>query len=127
MANGGRSIAQDEGIASKRLKSTQALNTHLMELARSSGDIAFLASPVTGGGHSVPRFQQKFLLARQQGHKTPAQWAEFAWMLLKTQGQSLLKDGQVLMTEEENLAELKAQAADFEAKHLPILKALQIA
>jgi len=120
-------IAQDEGIASKRLKSTQALNTHLMELARSSGDIAFLASPVTGGGHAVPRFQQIFLLARQQGHKTPAQWAEFAWMWLKAQGQTLLKDGQPLKTEEENLAELKAQAIDFEAKHLPILKALHIA
>jgi len=120
-------IAQDEGIASKRLKSTQALNTHLMELARSSGDIAFLASPVTGGGHGVPRFQQIFLLARQQGHKTPAQWAEFAWMWLKAQGQMLLKDGQPLKTEEENLAELKAQAIDFESKHLPILKALQIA
>jgi len=38
-----------------------------------------------------------------------------------------MKDGQPLKTEEENLAELKAQAIDFEAKHLPILKALHIA
>ncbi len=48
-------------------------------------------------------------------------------MWLKAQGKSLLKDGQPLKTEEENLAELKAQAIDFESKHLPILKALQIA
>jgi hypothetical protein len=32
-----------------------------------------------------------------------------------------------LNTEEENVAELTNQAQEFEAKHLPILKALQIA
>jgi hypothetical protein len=43
------------------------------------------------------------------------------------QGQSILKDGKALATAEENLAELTAQAAAFGEKHLPILKALQIA
>ncbi len=120
-------IAQDEAVANKRLKSTQALNTHLMELARSTGEIAFLASPVTGGGHSVARFHQVFLLARQQGQKTPQQWAAFTWAWLKAQGQRLVKEGQPLNTEEENVAELTTQAQEFETKHLPILKALQIA
>lgn len=92
-------VAQPESEVTQRHASTQALNTHLMSLARSTGDISFLASPVTGGGHGVPRFHQLFLLARQEGHKTPVQWAEFAWMWLKAQGQSLLKDGQPLKTE----------------------------
>ena len=120
-------IAQDEAIANKRLKSTQALNTHLMELARSSNEITFLASPVTGGGHYVSRFHQMFLLARHQGHKAPQQWAAFTWGWLKEQGQRLVKHGQPLNTEEENLAQLTAQAQEFETKNLPILKALQIA
>jgi len=40
--------------------------------ARGSADITFLASPVTGGGITVNRFQQLFLLALSQGKKQPA-------------------------------------------------------
>ena len=121
------SLAQDDAQAQKRHKNTQALNTHLMELARSSAEIGYLASPLTGGGVPVSRFHQIFLLARQQGHKTPQQWAQFAWSWLKVQGQRLVKEGQTLNTEEENIAELTRQASEFEQKDLPILKALQIA
>lgn len=121
------SLAQDEAVATKCAKSTRALNQHLLMLARFSGDISFLASPVTGGGHMIPRFQQLFLLAKSIGLKTSAQWAEFTWSMLKAQGQSLLKQGQPLTTEAENLAELTRQAEEFEKDQLPILKALQIA
>ena len=75
----------------------------------------------------IPRFQQLFLLAKSIGLKTSAQWAEFTWSMLKAQGQSLLKQGQPLTTEAENLAELTRQAEEFEKDQLPILKALQIA
>jgi SAM-dependent methyltransferase len=126
-AQGHLNTAQEEAVVNKRLKSTQALNTHLMELARSSGDISFLVSPVTGGGITVSRFNQIFLLARQSGNKTAQQWAQFACGWLKAQGQLLLKEGQPLKTEEENIAELTRQASEFEQKDLPILKALQIA
>ena len=85
------------------------------------------ASPVTGGGVTVPRFQQLFLLAKQQGHKQPQDWANFVWNLLAMQGQRLIKDGKTLETPEDNLAELTAQANEFAEKRLPILKALQIA
>jgi len=43
--------------------------------ARSSNDITYLASPVTGGGMTVGRFQQLFVLALQQGKKKPEDWA----------------------------------------------------
>ena len=75
----------------------------------------------------MSRFNQIFLLARQSGNKTAEQWAQFAWGWLKAQGQLLLKEGQPLKTEEENIAELTRQASEFEQKDLPILKALQIA
>lgn len=82
--------AQDDAILNKTAKHTQALNRHLMQLARSSQDIAVLASPVTGGGLSVSRFGQLFLLSLSKGKKDPKQWAEDAWQWLEMQGQRLL-------------------------------------
>jgi hypothetical protein len=88
---------------------------------------AILASPVTGGGIMVGRFQQLFLLAMSQGKKQPADWVQFVWQILSAQGQKLVQDGKTLETPEENLAELTAQATVFAEKQLPVLKALQIA
>ena len=118
---------QDEEVARKAKKQTDALNARLMSLARSSSDIAYLASPVTGGGMTVHRFEQLFLLARSQGHKTPESWAQSVWNALNAQGQKLIKEGKALESAEENLAELTRQASDFAQHRLPILKALQIA
>jgi hypothetical protein len=118
--------AQDEALVSKARKATERINTHLMMKARSSNELSFLASPLTGGGVAVPRFQQLFLLARQQGHKQPQDWARFVWTILAAQGQRLVKEGKALETAEENLAELTEQANAFQDKQLPVLKALQV-
>lgn len=120
-------VVQDDNASHKARKICDALNARLMSLARGSNDIAYLASPVTGGGITVNRFEQLFLLARQQGQKTPEGWAQFVWQLLAAQGQSLVKDGKTLESAEDNLAELNRQATEFAEKRLPILKALQIA
>lgn len=125
--NGHLAAVQEEQVISKASKTTSRLNTYLIQKARGMGDITYLASPVTGGGISVGRFQQLFLLAIQQGEKQPAEWAQFVWQLLSSQGQKILKEGKTLETPEENLAELTAQAQTFAEKQLPILKALQIA
>ena len=118
---------QDEATLGKARKSTDRINAYLIGKARSSDEITFLASPVTGGGVSVNRFQQLFLLARSQGQKLPNEWAQFVWQVLAAQGQKIVKEGKPLDTPEENLAELNAQAAAFAQKQLPILRALQIA
>lgn len=118
---------QDETVINKARKQTEKLNAWLLQKARSSNDISYLASPVTGGGIMVGRFQQLFLLAIGQGKKQPADWAAAAWQLLFTQSQKLIKEGKALESAEENLAELTAQAQIFAEKQLPILKALQIA
>lgn len=108
-------------------KVTDKLNDHIINKAKGSSDISYLASPVTGGGVNVGRFQLLFLLARIQGGNNPSEWASFTWSILAAQGQKLLKEGRALETDEENLAELTAQAQSFMDKNLPILKALQIA
>ena len=118
---------QDEASISKAKRRTDKLNVHLMTKARSSNELSYLASPVTGGGITVPRFHQLFLLARAQGHKQAADWAQFAWSILAAQGQRLLKEGKALDTAEDNLAELHRQAQSFADQQLPILKVLQLA
>jgi len=118
---------QDDALAAKAKKHTDKLNAHLISKARGSSDISYLASPVTGGGVTAGRFQQLFLLGMSQGKKQPADLAVQVWQILSAQGQKIIKEGKVLETAEENLAELTGQAATFAEKQLPILKALQIA
>lgn len=114
-----------EKINACKLKSL-ALNQLLINKARGSGDVGFLASPVTGGGVSVNRFQQLFLLAQQQGHTAPEAWAAFAWDILASQDQRLIKDGKTLDTPDDNLNELTSQAHRFLERNMPIISALQV-
>jgi hypothetical protein len=83
--------AQEDAVISKVKKTSRALNTHLLNSARSSSDITYLASPVTGGGITVGRFEQVFALAVTQGKKQPAEWAKAVWQVLQVQGQKLVK------------------------------------
>ena len=119
--------AQDEKSITKAKASTDKLNAYLMHSSRSSTDISFLASPVTGGGVTVNRFKQLFLLAKANGKKTPQDWAAYVWQILSAQNQRLIKDGATLESPEDNLSELTAQAKEFAEKELPILHALGIA
>jgi hypothetical protein len=102
------------------------LNRCFLKRSRTSADINFLASPVTGGGVFVTRFQQLFLLAREERKNTSREQAEFAWRLMDAQGQRLVKEGKTLETREHNLDELTAMAEEF-AKRIPLLVALGIA
>lgn len=125
----GMSVAapcQSEAAARQVHKRCATLNSHLCERAQFGNQIETLASPVLGGGMSVGRFQQLFLLARTQAKKTPQEWAQYAWQILAAQGQALVKEGKPLATSEENIGELTREAIEFADKRLPILKALQI-
>jgi SAM-dependent methyltransferase len=120
------SPVQSERESRGASKTSAAINAYLQDKARGSGEISYLASPTTGGGVTVGRFPQLFLLALSQGKKQPADWASFAWNVLAGQGQRILKDGKALETPAENLAELTAQAQAFADKQLPGLKALGV-
>jgi hypothetical protein len=124
---GSLSAVQDDALVRKSRKQTDGLNAALCDKARGSDGNSYLASPVTGGGVMVNRFQQLFLLAKSQGKKLPTEWAQFVWQLLVAQGQNIIKDGRTLKTAEEDLAELTAQAQTFADKQLPILTVLGIA
>jgi SAM-dependent methyltransferase len=119
-------FVQDDAVAAAAVPKTRRLNRCLMERAGVSGDVAFLASPVTGGGVSVMRFEQLFLQAREDGLATPAEWAGHAWRILASQGQRLLKDGAAIESEADNVAELTQQAEVFATQRLPVLVNLGI-
>ena len=120
------SPVQTEDEAAAAAKTSKAINAHLQDKARGSGEISFLASPVTGGGVAVGRFQQLFLKAAGLGLKTPAEWAKLCWDVLAGQGQRIIKEGKALETPAENIAELTAQAQAFADKQLPALKAMGV-
>jgi SAM-dependent methyltransferase len=114
----------DDEIASVRAR-TQKLNLHLMERAKSSGEVSFLGSPVTGGALAVPMLHQLFLLAHRAGVPVD-RWASSVWDVIALQGQKLIKEGKVLSTPEENIRELEQHAVDFAKKRMPVLELLQV-
>jgi len=119
--------AQDTSTSAQVRQQSDKLNVHLIHKARGSCEATYLASPVTGGGVTVGRFPQLFLLAIQQGFSQPHEWAQYTWNLLTAQGQRIVRDGKTLASAQDDLAELNAQASDFAQKQLPVLKALQVA
>jgi SAM-dependent methyltransferase len=126
IGGGNLAVAQDEALVARVKPQTDRINAHLLHKARSMVEMGYLASPVTGGGISVARFHMLFMVARQQGKQTPREWARFGWELMKLQNHRVSKAGQVLHTEEENLAELEQHARTLAEKVLPMLKGLQI-
>ncbi|MCA1324270.1 methyltransferase regulatory domain-containing protein [Herbaspirillum sp. alder98] len=124
-----------EGDAAARAeinRRARALNLHLLHKARlpasagSEGDVGHLCSPVTGGGVSVDRIEQLFLLAFLERGDDVAAWPAVVWKHVSAQGKKLVRDGTRLESEAENLAELSLQARLFAATRLPLLQALQV-
>jgi len=118
---------QESSLIPKAKKLTDKLNAYFLDKARSSNEIAYLASPVIGGGVTVGRFEQLFLLAITRGMAQPDQWAQFVWSVLASQGQRIVKDGKTIDVPEDNISELQKQAQTFASKQLPIFKSLLIA
>lgn len=104
-----------------------AINTQLAQMARSDERMVYASSPMTGGGITMGRISLMFWHALKTGTpRTSAALAQHVWAILNLQGQVLYKDGKPLATEQDNMAELKRQAAEFLSHGLPIFNALQI-
>ena len=119
-------VNNDDGIA-KAKESSKRCNDFIRQLSRGSQDIVYQASPVTGGGIIVNRLEQLFLFGKNQGCRTTLELSNFVWSILNEFGQKLMKEGNTLMSDKENLEELQRKANEFMDKRLKILEALQIA
>lgn len=118
-------VQEDDAIKLVQSACNQ-LNQHIMRKTNGGAEMSYLVSPMTGGGVSVSRFEQLFLLARSQGLDS-SKWASFAWKSLSALGQKLIKDGELVKTDQENLDMLTANAQVFAGRRLQILQSLKIA
>jgi SAM-dependent methyltransferase len=111
----------EDGEAARRVR-TDAFNAAVLNNVRGSKILTHLASPL-GGGFGIERIGMLLILAHAEGQADPA---AFVWSILKPEGRHMMKDGAVLDTDEDNLAELGARNEKFRAEVLPMLQALQI-
>lgn len=126
LVGSGSLIPCSTGVVSddKRKESTDRLNKAIIKQAPHSGKLRYLASPITGDGIRVDRLHQVFLHAQQEGKKSPV---EYSWSFLKLQGKMTNKEGKILNTDEESIAELNEKYEFFLQKVLPVLQKLGIA
>ena len=117
---------QNEETVAKVKESSQRLNNYLLNGACNGSEISYLVSPLIGGGISASRIEQLLISAYINGEQTPEAMAKKAWFYLKELGQSLIKDGEAIDEEDENLAEMQRYAELFVATRLPIFQALLI-
>ncbi|SEN35282.1 Predicted methyltransferase regulatory domain-containing protein [Duganella sp. CF517] len=118
--------AHDEATIAAARPRTDQLNRLLLDRARGSGEINYLASPVLGGAVTLTRFPQLFILAIQAGKASPEEWAAYVLQIIKGQGQSIVKDGKPLQGDQANFDELLAQATEFGSQRLAGLRALGV-
>lgn len=118
---------QSDAAISLVKKSCERLNSYICERAKTDQSINFLASPLTGCGVGVNRFQQIFLATYKGGGKSANDLAQAAWKILSRQGQTLVRDGAAIQSPEENLIYMTTLAETFLTQDLPQFKALLIA
>lgn len=119
-------LAQDDAVISAVKARSAALNKFLLDKAKFSNDVGYLASPITGGGVNANRFEMLFLQAIAEGATEPKLWAESAWLVLSSQGHRLVNQGVTLESDQENLDQLASKAREFAEKRLSTFQTLGI-
>ncbi|MEW5420685.1 methyltransferase regulatory domain-containing protein [Amorphus sp. 3PC139-8] len=109
-----------------RYERTRALNKAILERAKDSSDLNWLCSPVTGAGIHVSRAFQLFILGLYEGRSETRDLAEYAWNILSSQNQRIVKNGKPIIETADNLVELEERASKFTEELLPILKMLRV-
>lgn len=112
-----------DGEAERKI-ATDRFNDAVIERARYSADIGYLASPVTGSGHAFDRAIQLFLLAHKSGTQDPV---GMVWGIFKAAGQRFVKNNVVLSEERDNIAEVRERYEGFMKDTLPLCQTLKIA
>lgn len=98
-----------------------ALNRELCRQAKYAASVNHLAAPRIGAAVKVGRVQQLILLAQWEG-KSDVEAAVWSW--ISAQNERLMRDGNVLETEEENIEEIRRVREDLSASLQPLLQRL---
>jgi SAM-dependent methyltransferase len=99
-----------------RATSTRGFNTAVMARASASGELGYLASPVTGGGVRVDRVTQMLLLARREGAVDSSTWLE---KLVENRALSGANGG--TLAPDQARAAIRGEAARLDRDVLPLL------
>ena len=116
---------EDDDVVQQKIK-TDKLNRHLLAKARGLEQVNYLVSPVTGGAIKAPRILQLFLSFVNEGTDNAQRLAQQVWGILSAEGKKMTREGKVMESEAENIAELTLSAEEFLGKQLAPLKALHI-
>jgi SAM-dependent methyltransferase len=116
--------ALDEAGDAERAVATRSFNLAVLNKARSSEDLQFLASPISGGAIHLGRISQLFLLARIEAQ---ADAPAYVWDILTNAGVRLTRQDEPIETAEENMEELRSLLVIFNEKQLPLLQSVGIA
>jgi hypothetical protein len=125
---GGGAVApvQDDAAIARARQSCQQLNGFVASQSLATNDIQHWASPVTGSGIEISRFDQLFIAACAQGEKTPEDWSRSVWKILKSQNQKIVATNGVLNTDDENVDHLLTEAKSFLSYKGDVFKALEL-
>lgn len=112
-----------QGDVDHRRISTDSFNLAVMEKACFSNEILYLASPVTGGAIMVDHVTLLFLLAIR---KNKTDICQFVLHALLRNNQRMVRDGNIISTDRENLDELQKRLNLFQKKQRPLLERVGI-
>lgn len=99
-------IVQPKDIVEANKYYCQKLNQEIIDRVFTNNMINYLASPVSGGAISYTSVEMLFLSAYKNS-LGQEKWIEYVWGIMQKMNQLLVKDGQSLLSEEDNLAELE--------------------
>lgn len=105
-----------------RRSSIEKFNEAVLERSIYGAELKALASPLIGSGIEIDRIEQLFVLA----YKRQIDPIEFVCEVLKSGGQTITKDGQIIKTEAEVKVELQERWHKFKTDLLPVLAKWQI-
>jgi hypothetical protein len=102
---------------------TRRLNNTFIERHLDNMERKTLASPVLQSGIKVDWLERLLLLCEIRHTEDPL---EFVWGKLQEHKHLLSRDGEVLLTPEDNREELRLIIEDFQRRKLPLLRQLGV-
>ncbi len=125
LVESGQLHPMQEGIAGHR--TSQTLNDLLIEEAQGDNAVHFLAAPALGSAVYVGRAEQLILLAMcELGSESVIVLRDQVWAWIKARDQRVLKDGNLLEGEADNVAEVERRVGQFLDQRLPLLRQLGV-
>jgi SAM-dependent methyltransferase len=103
------------------------LNDLLIEESRGKEPVHFLAAPALASAVYVGQAEQLILLAmRELGSESVGAVRDQVWAWIKARDQRVLKDGTLLESEADNVAEVERRVGQFFEQRLPLLRSFGV-